>query len=90
MDAALRCERGNWWFPQIMVFTQGEMRRLLRSVRTAKGKSDSMFGFGFNEPNEVMQTRGYHGLRQRDCSHFLLESRIGLLRRALGAWGRAG
>jgi hypothetical protein len=48
-----------------------------------------MFGFGFDEPDEAVQTRGYQGRRQRDASRYLVENLIGLLRRALGARGRA-
>jgi len=85
VDVAEHRERGSWWSPQILVFTQMEMRRLLRSIRTAKGKPDSMFGFGFDTADEVVQTRGYKGRKQRDFSRFLLSERIGALRRALGA-----
>ncbi len=34
VDAAEHRERGSWWAPQILLFTQGEMRRLLRSIKT--------------------------------------------------------
>ncbi len=84
VDVAQHRERGSWWSPQILVFTQREMRRLLRSIRTAKGKPDSMFGFGFDDADEVVQTRGYHGRTQRDFSRYLLSHRVGILRRALG------
>jgi len=85
VDVAEHRERGSWWSPQILVFTQLEMRRLLRSIRTAKGKPDSMFGFGFDVANEAFQTRGYYGRKQRDFSRYLLAKRVGVLRRALGA-----
>ena len=84
VDVAQHRERGSWWSPLILVFTQGEMRRLLRSIRTAKGKPDSMFGFGFDEADEVFQTRGYRGRKQRDFSRHLLSRRVGSIRRALG------
>jgi len=85
VDVAQHREFGSWWSPQILVFTQREMRRLLRSIRTARGKPDRMFGFGFDDPREVFQTRGHKGRKQRDFSRFVIERRIGMLRRSLGA-----
>jgi hypothetical protein len=83
VDAAQRRELGTWWAPQLLLFTRAEMRRFLRSVKTVKGKRDRMFGFGFNEPTEVFQTRGDSRRRYRDYSRFLLARRLVLLRRRL-------
>lgn len=81
--------RGSWWAPVIMVFTHAEMRRFLRSVRTVGGMRDRMFGFGFNEPSRIYQTRGDQRRRQRDYSPFLLENRVHALQRFLSG-SRAG
>lgn len=82
-DVQERRELGGWWAPQILLFTQGEMRRFLRGVRTVAGKPDRMFGFGFDEPRRVYQTRGDRHRRGRDYSAHLLERRVGMLRRFL-------
>ena len=82
-DVQERRELGGWWTPLILLFTQGEMRRFLRSVRTVAGKPDQMFGFGFDEPRHVYQTRGDRRRRGRDYSMHLLEQRVGMLRSSL-------
>lgn len=83
VDAAQRRELGTWWAPQIMVFTQTEMRRLLRSVKTVAGKPDRMFGFGFDNPDESFQTRGDSKRRHRSFSNHLLPKQLSVLRRFL-------
>jgi hypothetical protein len=83
VDTAQRHELGSWWSPQLMVFTKAEMKRFLRSVSTVRGHADKMFGFGFNDPSQVFQTRGDSHRRFRDFSAFLLEKRAGVLRRQL-------
>ena len=83
VDTAQRRELGSWWAPQLLLFTRAEMKRFLRSVKTVKGKRDKMFGFGFNEPTAVYQTRGDSRRRYRDFSHGLLSHRHDLLRKRL-------
>lgn len=85
VDLARRRELGTWWAPQILLFTQSEMRRLLRNVKTVGGKRDRMFGFGFNEAGESIQTRGDSKRRYRSFAHHLLQARLGSLRRFLSA-----
>lgn len=85
VDTAQKRELGSWWSPQILVFSQREMRRFLRSVRTVAGHSDRMFGFGFNTADEAYQLRGDPKRRFRDFSAHLVAHRIGELRRFLGA-----
>lgn len=82
-DAQERRELSGWWARQILLFTQREMRQFLRSVRTVGGQPDRMFGFGFDEPRHVYQTRGDQHRRGRDYSSHLLDRRIGLLHRFL-------
>ena len=79
-DTQERRELGGWWAPQILLFTQREMRLFMRSVRTVKGKPDRMFGFGFDEPRHVYQTRGDKNRRGHDYSPHVLERRVGMLR----------
>jgi hypothetical protein len=85
VDAAQKRELGSWWAPQIMLFTQTEMRRFLKSVRTMGGRRDRMFGFGFNTPGEAVQIRGDLKRRFRDYSAHIIENRLPKIRRFLGS-----
>ena len=85
VDAAERRELGSWWAPQILLFSQREMARFLRSVRTVGGHPDRMFGFGFNTPQEAVQTRGDPRRRFSDFSAHLLEQRTKVLHRFLSS-----
>jgi hypothetical protein len=85
VDLAQRQELGSWWQPQILLFTQSEMRRFLRSVKTVRGKRDRMFGFGFNAAGESFQTRGDSKRGYRSFAQHLLQARLSLLRRFLSA-----
>lgn len=82
-DVSQRRELGTWWAPQILVFTQKEMRRFLRSVRTVGGEKDGMFGFGFDEPSQSFQTRGDSKRRNLPFARHLLQARLDDLRRHL-------
>jgi len=64
------------WQDMTLVFTFDEMTTFMEEVRLKKDPSryDKMFGFGFNSPDEIYQTRGYS--KERDMSHFLLQNRI--------------
>src|SRR2546425_13016618 len=79
-DTQERRELGGWWAPQILLVTQIEVRRLLRSGQTVAGRPDRMFGFGFDEPRHVYLTRGDQHRRGRDYSSNLLQRRVGILR----------
>jgi hypothetical protein len=83
VDAAQKRELGSWWVPQTLLFSQAEMRRFLRNVRTVAGTSDRMFGFGFNDPREAVQTRGDSARRYRDFSNHLLPGSLSRLRKFL-------
>jgi hypothetical protein len=85
VDSAQRRELGTWWAPQVLLFSQAEMRRFLRQVRTVGGTRDRMFGFGFDRADNAIQTRGDSARRFRDFSHHLLPRRLGKLRRFLSA-----
>ncbi len=83
IDVKHQRELGTWGAPQILVFSQSEMRTFLRSVKTVGGKRDPMFGFGFDDPEVVYQTRGDRHRRFLDFSDHLLERRVTTLRRFL-------
>lgn len=85
VDAAQKRELGTWWAPQVLLFSQSEMRRFLQGVRTVGGKRDRMFGFGFDRPDQAFQTRGDSARRFRDFSDHLLSRRLGKLRGFLSA-----
>jgi hypothetical protein len=83
VDSAQRRELGTWWAPQILLFSQDEMRRFLRQVRTRTGSRDRMFGFGFDRADQAFQTRGDRARHFKDFSHCLLPRRLEKLRRFL-------
>ena len=64
------------WNSMFLAFSYNEMVEFMESVRCKKdtSKPDKMFGFGFNNAEEVYQTRGYTEVR--DMSKFLLKNRI--------------
>ncbi len=75
---------GSWWAPVIIVFSQREMRRFLRTVKTRGGHRDKMFGFGFNDPGLIIQTRGDRNRRYRDYSSHLLKRKVREIKAFLG------
>jgi len=83
--------RHSWWSQLILVFSHEEMSRFLASVKTVRGKRDKMFGFGFDTPSRIEQTRGDQLRRFKDYTDHLLEQRVAMLRdfltgaRAVGA-----
>jgi len=85
VDAAQKRELGTWWAPLVLLFTQSEMRRFLLSIRTVSGGRDKMFGFGFDDPGRVSQTRGDAQRRFRDFSGHLLLSRVVQLKQFVSA-----
>jgi hypothetical protein len=86
VNKAQRRELGTWWAPQILLFSQTEMRRFLRSVRTVGGKKrDSYFYFEFNQAGEAVLTRGDSKRRSPDFSKHLLSRRLAKLRRFLSS-----
>jgi hypothetical protein len=80
VNAAQRRELGSWWSPQILLFSQLEMRDFLKNVRTVGGKRDQMFGFGFNHASEAVQNRGDSKRRYQDFSEHLLSRSLAKLR----------
>jgi hypothetical protein len=76
-------ERRSWWHPVILLFSQQEMRRFLRSVKTVGGTPHKMFGFGFDAPTQVFQTRGDRRRRFLEFSTYLLPRRVRRLKEFL-------
>lgn len=74
-EARASRRRSSWWSPVILAFSASEMRNFLRTVKTRQGKTDRMFGFGFDGPNAIFQTRGDEHARFRELSSHLLTSR---------------
>jgi hypothetical protein len=72
-----------WWSPLVMVFSTEEMRSFLKSVRTVGGKPDRQFGFGFDLPSAVFQTRGDQRREYQDFSSHILEKRARRIRHFL-------
>jgi hypothetical protein len=85
VDKDQRRKHGTWWVPQILLFSQSEMRPFLKSVRTRHGKRDRFFYFAFNQAGEAVQTRGDSKGRYRDFSKHFLSRRIAKLRRFLSS-----
>jgi len=83
VDAASKRELGSWWAPQVLLFSQVEMRHFLRSVRTVAGHPDKMFGFGFDTPERVFQERGDPRRRFREFSKHVLKRKAPALREFL-------
>lgn len=64
------------WDTIMLAFTNKEMRKFLNEVKQKKDstKDDKMFGFGFDDNKNIIQTRGYP--TQRDMSAYLIENRL--------------
>jgi len=83
VDAAQKRELGSWWSPQVLLFSQAEMRGFLGTVKTVSGKQDRMFGFGFDTPEEAFLVRGDPHRRFNDFSDRVLSMRCDVLREFL-------
>ncbi len=69
----------SWWSQLVLVFSHDEMVEFLRSVKTVGGKRDKMFGFGFDSPAHIEQTRGDQHRMGLDFTSYLLGNRVGVL-----------
>ncbi len=71
-----------FWENLILCFSEKEMIKLLKKVRTKrKKKPDKFFSFGFNNGDEIFGTRGFKG--NINLSKFLLENKLKELKRKL-------
>lgn len=69
------------WLPLLLLFDQAEMADLIASLRTRSGNVDRMFGFGFDDSNRVLHTRG--AAKPRDITPFTFKNRVSELKRRL-------
>ena len=73
-----------WYRDCSLLFTKREMRDFLADCKTVKGKPDKMFGFGFNDMNRIILSRGDQSRSRKDFSAYLLDRRLAKLRRKSG------
>jgi len=68
--------KGQDWGEIMLAFTNEEMCTFMDEVRQKRNpeKADKMFGFGFDDEEHIVQTRGY--ATKRDMSAYLLENRL--------------
>jgi hypothetical protein len=66
-----------WWQEIILCFSRKEMIDFLNQTKSKSGTPDKFFGFGFDKPTEIYQTRGDQNREKKDYSAFLLEKRLG-------------
>ena len=64
------------WDTIMLAFTNKEMAAFMAEVKQKKDptKDDKMFGFGFDDFKNIVQTRGYSEIR--DMSHYRIENRL--------------
>ncbi len=70
-----RKSSADWWQEIILCFSRDEMTNFFSQVKTRKGTPDKFFGFGFDKPTAIYQTRGDQDRGKKDYSAFLLEKR---------------
>ena len=73
----------SWWQSLCLLFTQREMIDFMENIKTKSGKPDRMFGFGFDNLDEVFLTRGFETGPQIDCSRFLFKAQLPRIQKAL-------
>jgi hypothetical protein len=62
-----------WYRDCSLLFTREEMRSFLRECKTASGKPDSKFGFGFDKVSGIHPNRGKMKLLRRNLANHRLE-----------------
>lgn len=72
-----------WWQEIILCFSGDEMKEFFGQVRNRNGTPDRFFGFGFDEPTKIFQTRGDQNREKKDFSGFLFENRIEKIKKLL-------
>lgn len=78
-----KSQTASWWSTIMLAFTQDEMSQFMQSVRTKGGKADKFFYFGFDNKEEIFQTRGREDGSNPPFTDKLLENRISELCNAL-------
>ena len=72
-----------WYRDCSLLFSNVEMKVLMKSCLTRSGSLDKMFGFGFDDPNAVYLTRGDQDRQYKDYADHVLEKRIDLIKQSL-------
>lgn len=75
----------DWYKDCTLLFTCKEMKDFMASCLTVGGQHDKMFGFGFDDENKIVQTRGDKDRQFKEFTEHLLVNRIELLKNKLGA-----
>lgn len=73
----------SWWESMCLVFSNVQMTEFISNIKTKGGKPDRMFGFGFDNPKEVLLTRGIETGPQADYSHHLFKSQVSEIKTAI-------
>ena len=75
-DADTAKAKSTSWDTIMLAFTNKEMAAFMAEVKQKKdpSKDDKMFGFGFDDEEHIVQTRGY--ATKRDMSAYLLKNRL--------------
>ncbi len=69
-----------WYKDCSLLFTRAEMRVFMDNCKTVQGTMDRMFGFGFDDTNKVVLTRGDMERKSTDYADYVLDKRIAKLR----------
>jgi hypothetical protein len=73
--------KSSHWLPMLLLFRRQEIADLMSSLRRRSGKQETMFYFGFDEPEHVWLTRG--SPEHRDVSAFIFKERLPLVKEYL-------
>lgn len=84
-SSTARSKDPNKYQDVVLVFSQAEMVKLMDSCLTVRDRNpDRYFGFGFDEPDAIYQTRGDPNRQRQDFSHALLRNKGAAIRMAIG------
>lgn len=72
----------SWYHDCTLLFTFKEMKELLENCKTVGGKSDRMFGFGFNDLSSIIYTRGDQSRSGKEYTEYLIDQKIKILKQA--------
>jgi len=71
-----------WWDYKILIFTDQQMRKFLRSILTKHGKKELFFSFGFNDwSREIFAVRGFKC--PKSYKKYLIENKIATIKEFL-------
>jgi hypothetical protein len=73
-----------WYQACMLLFTYDEMKEFMSNCLKVRGGSDRQFGFGFNNEDCIVQTRGDQQRRNIEFTEYLLRRRTHLIEAHLG------